>query len=74
MIGKTVNAIVKRVEPYGVYLNTPEGEIIVLIPDISQKQIPDLKQYHAIGDMVCVHVIKYIPERKLFKGTIKDVL
>lgn len=74
MIGKIVSATVKRVEPYGIYLNALEGEIIVLIPDISQERIPDLKQYYSIGDTVRVRVIKYVPERKLFKGTIKDIL
>jgi small subunit ribosomal protein S1 len=74
MIGETVSATVKRVEPYGVYLDGPEGEIIVLIPDVSHERIPDLKKHYSIGDQVRVHVLKYVPERKLFKGTIKDIL
>lgn len=73
MIGTTVTATVSRVEPYGVYLDGPDGEIVVLIPDVSTTRIADLQGYYTVGDKVRVRVLKYVEERDLFKGIIKDV-
>ena len=73
MIGTIVTATVSRVEPYGVYLDGPDGKIVVLIPDVSATRIENLQEYYTVGDQVRVRIVKYVEERELFKGIIKGV-
>jgi ribosomal protein S1 len=71
-IGKTVVARVTRVEEYGLYLAYESQSLIVLIPDVSYEPIADLKAMFKPGDTVPVRILKYVEEKSMFKGTIKD--
>lgn len=74
MIGEVVTAEVTRVEAYGIYFRGPNAtEIIVLIPDVSTERIKNLNDYCSVGDLRRVRILKYVSEKKIFKGIIKDV-
>lgn len=73
-VGEIFLAQVTRVEPYGVYLRFPHGEVIVLIPDVSYDRVPDLTVRYSVGDDVQVKILDYVEDRKLYKGTIKDAV
>jgi ribosomal protein S1 len=71
-IGKTVVARATRVEEYGLYLTYEGQSLIVLIVDISNERVGDLKKKFKPGDTVPVRILSYHDELNLFKGTIKD--
>jgi ribosomal protein S1 len=71
-VGAIVEAEVTRVEAYGVYLRFHDAEIIVLIFDVSNERIADLKARYRAGERVRVKILEYVPDRQLFKATIKD--
>ncbi|MGB1014607.1 MAG: S1 RNA-binding domain-containing protein [Nannocystaceae bacterium] len=66
---ETIDGVVTRVEHYGLYLKTSEGEAVVLIPDISTKRVPDLKAAYCAGDPVKVRLIRFVEEQGLYKAT-----
>ena len=72
-IDRVVDAEVERVELYGIYLRFSQGEVIVLIPDVSYERIPDLTKKVHVGDRLLVKILEYVEDRHVFKGTIKDV-
>jgi ribosomal protein S1 len=60
---------VTQVEHYGLYIETGEGPALVLIPDVSKERIPDLAAAYKAGDSVRVKLLRFVPERGLFKAT-----
>jgi predicted RNA-binding protein with RPS1 domain len=72
-VGRVVVARVDRTEAYGVYLSFEEKKVIVLIPDVSDSPILDLKAMFEPGQMVVVKILGFVEEEGLYKGTIKDV-
>jgi predicted RNA-binding protein with RPS1 domain len=73
-VGKTVLARVCRVEAYGVYLEFDETKtVLVLIPDVSDEPIFNLKLKFDPGQVAAVKILKFIEERGIYKGTMKGV-
>jgi ribosomal protein S1 len=71
-VGDLIEADVTRVEVYGVYLKFRDEEIVVLIPDVSHERVSDLRSRYTVGDRIRVRILEYVPERSLFKASIKD--
>ena len=65
----TVDAVVFRVEEYGVYLNYGDYIVLVLIPDVSIERVKCLKNEFFIGQKARVYLGEYIPQKGLFKGS-----
>lgn len=70
-VGRRVNARVKRVEEFALYLEFDGGEVIVLIPDVADGPV-DLVDAWRVGDTVEVRLWRYIEAQGLFKGTIRE--
>jgi ribosomal protein S1 len=66
-------AVIKRIEPYGLYLHERNRTILVLIVDISRERIPDLAQRFQVGQIVKVNVLRFVPEGGMFKGSMLDM-
>ncbi|MEM6296049.1 MAG: S1 RNA-binding domain-containing protein [Myxococcota bacterium] len=64
-----VDGEVTRVEHYGLYVKTPEGDAVVLIPDVSKEPIPDLKAAYSPGDQVRVRLLRFVEQRGIHKAT-----
>lgn len=64
-----VDGEVTRVEHYGLYVKTPDGDAVVLIPDVSKERIPDLKAAYSVGDQVCVRLLRFVAEQGIHKAT-----
>lgn len=73
IVGKTVAAHVTRVEEHGLYLAHDSKTILVLIVDVSNQPIDDLRKEYKLGEEMVVRVLRYVDEYKLYKGTIKDL-
>lgn len=73
IVGKTIPARVTRVEEYGLYLAHDSQTILVLIVDVSDRPIDDLREEYELGEEVVVRVLRYVDESKLYRGTIKDL-
>ena len=73
IVGKTITAHVTRIEEYGLYLAHGSKTIFVLIVDVSNQPIDDLRKEYKLGEDVVVRVLRYVDEYKLYKGTIKDL-
>jgi hypothetical protein len=56
-----------------IYLDSPHGEILVLIPDVSPERIPDLTKRFRRGEYVRARILQCVAERNVFKGTMRDV-
>ncbi len=69
-----VNAVVERIEHYGLYLREGERVILVLIVDISKERIARLEDVFGVGQSVSVNVLFYVPERGVYKGTMIDLV
>lgn len=66
---ESVDGEVTRVEHYGLYVKTSEGEAVVLIPDVSKERIPDLKAAYSVGDRVRVRLLRFVEEKGIHKAT-----
>lgn len=64
---------VTQVEHYGLYVDTSNGPAIVLIPDVSTTPMPDLTSRYSPGDVVRVRLLRFVPERRMYKATMIDV-
>ncbi len=69
ILDKTVPARITRVEHYGLYLTHDDATILVLIPDVANHPIRDLKESFHPGELVTVRVLRYVEEYKQYKGT-----
>ncbi len=67
---KKVKGKIDCVEEYGIYLSFDGGRIIVLIPDASSERIKCLKSTFSVGQELDVFLIKYIEEKKIYKGSL----
>lgn len=65
---EAIAGTVTRVEHYGLYVRTAEGDALVLIPDVSSTPI-ELRSAYAVGDPVEVRLLLFVEERKLYKAT-----
>jgi predicted RNA-binding protein with RPS1 domain len=72
-VGRVVVARVERTEAYGVYLSFEGEKVIVLIPDVSDRPILDLKAEFEPGQMVAVKIVGFVEGEGLYKGTMKDI-
>jgi ribosomal protein S1 len=70
--GDRVNAVVARVEVYGLYLEHAGSPILVLTPDVSTKRPVDLRSTFAVGDRLAVRILRYVPEASLYKATVVE--
>jgi|JI10StandDraft_1071094.scaffolds.fasta_scaffold2294038_2 predicted RNA-binding protein with RPS1 domain len=70
IVGKTLTARVVRIEPYGLYLAHEDATILVLIVDVSESPIRDLREAYQSGAEVRVRVLRYIEEYGIYKGAI----
>ena len=71
---KLVEGVVKRVEHYGLYFDSPLGEVIVLIPDVSESEGPvSLQDVYNVGDKERIRIIRYDEKTGLYKGSMKDL-
>lgn len=66
---RPIDGIVKRVEHYGLYVQTAMGEAVVLIPDVSTTKVSDLRAAYEVGDAVRVRLLHSVEERGLYKAT-----
>lgn len=66
-------ATVTRVEHYGLYVATPLGPALVLIPDVSGVPIRALAEQFAPGQTVRLRLLRFIPEYDLYKGTMLGI-
>ena len=69
MTQEVVTGTISRIEQYGLYVDTVEGRALVLIPDVRQEPTPDLEAVYAIGDEVCVRLLRFVPSYGVFKAT-----
>ncbi len=58
-IGSTIEAVVTRVEPYGIFLRRGEEEVVVLLPEFSWRRVKNLREVVHIGDHLTVVVLRY---------------
>jgi ribosomal protein S1 len=70
LIEGKVNGIIERIEDYGIYLEFDGGKVIVLIPDASKSRIKSLRSVFSIGQELEVYLLKYIDEKKIYKGSL----
>lgn len=66
-IAESVAGTVTRVEHYGLYVHTVEGDALVLVPDVSPTPI-DLQSAYAVGDPVEVRLLRFMEGRQLYKA------
>ena len=60
---------VNKVEEYGIYLDCNNHDILVLIVDVSSERICELRAKFALGKEIKVRILAYVPEKKIYKGT-----
>ena len=72
LIGKKIYAIVERVEEYGLFLYQEDKKIFVDILYIEEKSIR-LKDVYYLGRRVEVYIYHFLPEKKLYLGSFKDI-
>ena len=58
-IGSVIEAIVTRIEHYGVYLQHKGETVLVLIPEVAWQPVKDLKETFHPGDRLKVYVLRY---------------
>jgi len=66
-----IDGVVARVEHYGLYVKTPKGEAVVLISDVSQERIPDVKEAYNVGDKVRLQLLHFVEAQGLYKATMR---
>jgi len=72
-IGDAVCATVIRVEPYGVYLQHGEHEILVLVPELSWQPMANPAEKFSAGDRVRVKLLRYDSGEAIFIGSVRAV-
>ena len=68
--GDQVEAVITRVEVYGLYLEHAGSPVLVLAPDVSNRRPLDLSAEFAIGDHLTVRILRYVPETSIYKATV----
>src|SRR5437660_1171353 len=58
-IGSVIEAIVTRIEHYGVYLQHQGETVLVLIPEVAWQPVKDLKEAFHPGDRLKVYALRY---------------
>jgi ribosomal protein S1 len=58
-IGSIIEAVVTRIEPYGVYLQHDGETVLVLIPEVAWQPVRDLRDKCQIGERLPVYVLRY---------------
>ncbi len=67
--GDIVNAVIYRVENYGLWLKIEKYTAFILIPDIPNPPIHYLDKEFSVGEQVKVKIVRYIPEEDEYKAT-----
>lgn len=70
-IGDIVDAVVRRIEEYGVYLAADGDTILVLIPYIGWQRVRHPSAVVSIGQQVRVKIQRYCEEYGVYVGSIK---
>jgi ribosomal protein S1 len=70
-IGSSIRATVTRVEPYGIFLEHPEGAVVVLIPEVSWCDRRPLAERVRPGDEYEVLVLRYNYRDRQLVGSIR---
>lgn len=70
-IGSILRARVTRVEPYGIFLEHPEGPVCVLVPEVSWSAKGDLRERVRRGEAYDVLVLRYNYRDQIIVGSIK---
>lgn len=68
--GDQVDAVITRVEAYGLYLEHVGSPILVLAPDVSMKRPLDLSAEFTVGEHLTVRILRYVPETSVYKATV----
>jgi ribosomal protein S1 len=70
--GDVVQAIVTRIEHYGLYLDHEGETILVLAPDVSDERPLDLHAKFSVGSHLTVKVLRLVAQQSTYKGTMVD--
>jgi ribosomal protein S1 len=70
-IGSVIEAVVTRIEHYGVYLRHDGDEILVLIPEFSWHPVKNLQEVVRVGDRLRVQVLRYNYQDRRFVGSVR---
>src|SRR5689334_9029730 len=70
-IGATVVAEVRRVEPYGVYLEHAGHDILVLAPEVAWRPTQDLNAVVKLGDKRPVILLRYNYAKRAYAGSFR---
>jgi ribosomal protein S1 len=70
-IGKVIEGTVDRIEPYGLFLNHPEGKVVVLGPEVSWHDHRSLRVRFKIGDVLRVLILRYNYKDEAYVGSIR---
>ena len=73
IVGKTLTARVVRIEQYGLYLVYEDATILVLIVNVSESPIRDLREAYQSGEEVSVRVLGYVEAYGMYKGTMIEL-
>jgi len=70
-IGSIIEAVVTRVEHFGIFLQHDGEEVVVLLPEFSWEPVHDLRQLVRVGDLLQVLVVRYNYQKKQIVGSIR---
>lgn len=63
---------VTRVEHHGLYVATPLGPVLVLIPEVASEPV-HLAERFSPGQVVRLRLLRFVPEYGLYRGTMLGV-
>lgn len=70
-IGSVIEAVVTRVEHFGVFLKYDSEEVVVLLPELSWEPMQDLRHAIHVGDRLSVLVLRYNYQKKQIVGSLR---
>jgi ribosomal protein S1 len=71
--GSVIKAVVTKIEPYGIWLKYEGEKVLVLIPDVSWKEITHPSELARTGDSLDVFVLRYNYQDQVIVGSIKKL-
>lgn len=75
-IGDVVfDAVVERIEPYGIWLKFESGRCLTLVPELtwSDHRVSDPNEFAQVGQTMAVKLTKYSPADGHYFGSIREV-
>jgi ribosomal protein S1 len=70
-IGGIIEGTVKRIEPYGLFLNHEDGTVVVLVPEVSWRGHPGLLERFQVGDLLRALILRYNYQDNVYVGSIR---